>query len=605
MKPFDLSVVSAPAGPDGFVARTWPFSDFLFEVRRPPPEWTADATGAECLHFSGIAQVKDRIYASAEALSAALKDGRITPGDITDGIGFYTAVVRDGGAILFLNDLLGLEHIYVYEGPGGPIVSNRLHALALHLGRAGVERKPNLIYAATQLSSHHPLFRQAHAHGLLVEGLSLVPIDHYVVVTGGRVERRRKPLIAAVFDGATGGASYSSLIDDAAEELLRNVRTVRESGLFDQISIDLSGGRDSRIIFGSVVRLGQLSETPVNIRDESGTDDLRCALRITRYYGAPLFTGDGHSEVAQDERFALALWRSYFAGMYHKLRGVPWSALGSNVRSLRFTGYCGEIYRSFWGNWFPDQLNAERTAMEGLGMVFDRVAPDFPRKHRDEAVTAFAATIMELPGGSVRQKLDNHYLFFRNRTHFGMRAFHVFNQFVRWPALISPSLLRASRMLPEDLGRKGKAMFDVLDRIAPELNFFPYASGKPWPEEIARASPNYGRVKQLARKAPDDFDRSPWEAAQAAVSRSIGEMRQRADRVFTPQEFKRYARSETLAGIAAIRRDLPELAALLGDDYGERTERLFEMKDEWPWKVATSKVGAVVDLLLSGAPGRA
>jgi hypothetical protein len=589
-----LEWVTADSGiiaPDRIARPTWPFSEFICDARSLPAEWQTAATPA-CLHLSGFAQIRERIYASAADLSAALQSGTVVASDIVEGLGFFTAVVRERGEILFLNDLMGLEHIYIYEGPGGPIVGNRIPNVAEHLARSGVARQLDVIYAATMLSSQRPLFRQAHAHGLALAGLSLVPFDHYLAWRNGRLERRAKRVLADAFAGRGGGASYAGLIDDAAEELVRNVRVVRESGLFDHVSMDLSGGRDSRVMLGAILRSGYLADTPVNTRDEEGTDDLRCAQRLVSHYGAPHFTGDGHTEEALDPHTSMMHWRSHFAGMYHKMRGVPWSARGSNTRSVRFTGYCGEIYRSFWGKLLPE-LESDRTAMKGLAKMFDDLVPEFPKAARSDGIDAFAKTILDLPGRSVRDRLDNHYLYFRNRTHFGMRAYHTFHQFVRWPALVSPSLLKASRMLPEREFRRGKAMFDVLDRLAPELNYFAYA-GRGWPDFIAQGGPAYERLKDIDSTLPPDYDRAAWEAAQRAARHGLNEEYGEWHR-----EFLRHARAETRKGVDAIRSKFPELTTLLGDDFGERTDRLFDGADPWPWRVAASKVSSIVDIVVA------
>lgn len=577
---------------DGFVERVWPFSDYVCDLDGLPAGWEVPGPLA-CLHLSGLAQIGDRIYGSARELTEALASGRIGVSDLAEGLGFYTAVVRSGEEVLFLNDLMGLEHIYVYESDRIHLVGNRIHALSRRLSLAGARRRPDLIYAATTLSSHHPLFRQAHAHRLSLAGLSLVPFDQYLVWRKGRLERRRKRVLEDAFANAGGGSSYARLIDDAAEELIRSVRVVRDSGLFDHISMDLSGGRDSRVMLAAIIRAGCLADTPINTRDVSGSDDLRCAQRLVAHYGARHFTGDGHAASLVDTAEAMTLWRSHFGGMYHKMRGMPRSALGGNVRSVRFTGYCGEIYRSFWGKLLPE-IEDERTATAGLARMFNDLAPDLPKALQKDAVDAFIATILDLPGATVRQKLDNHYLYFRNRTHFGMRSYHTFQQFVRWPALVSPSLLKASRMLPEREARRGKAIFDVVDRMMPELNFFAYTN-KPWPEFIASASPHYARCRSIDATLPEDFDRDGWRAAQE----SAGEEHLQDD-VRWHFRFRDHAREEMRRGVAQIEDTMPELASLMGEDYGAGLDQLFEGADPWYWRVAASKVCSLVDTLIAG-----
>jgi hypothetical protein len=580
------------ASPTGFIERIWPFSDFVVTPGKPLP----DSGGGACLHFSGFAQIGGKIIADADALSKDIAAGRTTISTIMAATGFFTAVLRDKDSIIFTTDLLGLEHLYRYEGDGGPAISNRLHLLTEHLRAEGVKLRPNLIYATTSLLSHHPLLRQAHGHHLQVEGIRLIPFDHYAELSNGRISVRRKPIFEKIF-GRTGG-KYAALIDQAVEEILQNVRAVQDSGLFDSISMDLSGGRDSRLTFGAAVRLGIVPRTPIAIRDEDGSRDLKRAMRLVDQYHGTLFTGDGHIEYGQDESSALGLWRSYYAGMYHRLSVTPFTAAGTNLRSLRLTGYCGEIYRGFWSNWFPDEVDLDGPG--GMEIVFNKIARDFPEAHKPAAVAAFADVIRSLPGETVRHKLDNHYLFFRNRLHFGMRPYHSYNHYIRWPVLVSPSLLHAAHLLPEAEKAKGQATFDVLDRMAPELNFFKFDRLR-WTDDMLRKSRYYKRFRGIEEKL-GEVDLAPWQAAQETLKHGSAALRRGEADAFPWKRFKLHSRDISLAGAKRIQAELPELWAMLGPDFADRTAGLFALKDDdWPWRVATSKIASMVDLVLGGS----
>ncbi len=579
--------------PTGFIERIWPFADFVAAPGKPLPE----SGGGACLHFSGFAQINGKIVTDAGDLSKDIAAGRTAISDVMTATGFFTAVLRDRDEVLFTTDFLGLEHLYLYTGDGGQVISNRLHLLTERLREEGVPLRANPIYAATMLLSHHPLLRQAHGHHLQVEGVRLIPFDHYAILSNGKITLRRKPVFETIF-GRSGG-DYSALIDQAVEEIVQNVRAVRESGLFDSITMDVSGGRDSRLTFGAALRLGIVGETPITIRNEAGTTDLECAMRLVDYFKGTLFTGDGHTEFGQSAQSALGLWRSHYAGMYHRLSVAPWTAAGTNLRSLRLTGYCGEIYRGFWSNWFSERVDLDRPG--GMDLIFDKIARDFPAAYKRDAVAAFGEIIHELPGESVRHKLDNHYLFFRNRLHFGMRSYHSYNQFFRWPALVSPSLLHAAHLLPEAEKAKGKATFDVIDRMAPELNFFGFDRPR-WTEEMMRKSQHYGRFHGIDGAPDKHVDVQPWHAAQAALKESTAALRKNEEDAYPAKRFKPYARSVTMAGVERIRDEMPELSRILGPDFTERTEALFALgDDDWPWRVATSKVASMVDLVLGGA----
>ncbi len=591
------------AGQDGFspslsgvLAKPWPFVDFVYDVAAGTGIDIPEIPGGNliCLHFSGLGLFGNELLSSADDLSERLRGGRLTLPDLISGTGYFTLVLLDRGELLFLTDFLGLEHLYIYDGPRGAIISNRLHATIAYLQAEKIERKLNVTYAAMALWSGHAFFRQCHAHELAVSGLSLVPVDCYLAVANGRVQTRRKPLLAEAFEGVSG--SYDSLLDEAADQIMNSVAAIGDSGRFDLVYADLSGGRDSRIVFGALSRLGKIAATPIRTKDIPGSSDLKNALRIVEYYRAPIYAGDpsGPEISVEEPAYALRQWRSYYMGMYHKTSVAPWSIRGAG-RSVRLSGGCGEIYRSFWSQWLSRAL-AEAKPHETIDVVFERLLPDYPQAHRRAAAAAFADCILSLPGETAVEKLDNHYLFFRNRTHFGMRAREIQVTGFSWAPLVSPALLLASRKLPWDQRRTGKVLFDVLDRLAPELNHFKY-DGDPWPKEFLRASRWKG-----PRKLGTDFDREAiegrWRDAQAATARASATRQRVTARPFTPAGIKPLARSETAEALERIISFSPELASILGPRFAEETLALFDRSDEKHWLLLMSKIVSLSDLVL-------
>jgi hypothetical protein len=581
----------------GVVARPWPFADFVNDVAseagRTPV--TAAGDGPACLHFSGLGLFGSEILASAELLTERLRTGKLAITDILSATGYFTAVVSAGGELLFLTDLLGLEHLYVYDGAGGPIISNRLHALIAHLKAKKIGRKLNASIAAMSLWSGHAFFSQCHAHDLALQDTSLVPMDRYLTVSAGRVQFRWKPVLAEAFGGIE--RPYESLLDEAARQIRSNVAAIGDSDLFDHVSAELSGGRDSRLVFGALVNLGRASRTPIITRDLPGTRDLRHALRIVEHYHAPIYAGEpdcpeAFVETAED---ALRQWRSYYMGMYHKMSLPSWSIRGARQRSIRLTGGCGEIYRSFWSRWLSRVL-AQAKPDKTIEALFERLLPGYPATHRGVTAAVFAESILSLPGETAVEKLDNHYLFFRNRMHFGMRAQRIQVGRLSWLPLVSPALLLASRKLPWDHRRTGKVLFDVLDRLAPELNFFKY-EGDPWPDEFFASSRWNG-----ARKPGAGFDRDAaerrWRDAQAEWARATTSRRRTNAQPFTLAEAKALCRAETNNALERIISSSPELASILGPRFLPDTMVLFDRSDDKHWLLLTSKVVSLSDLIL-------
>jgi hypothetical protein len=579
------------------IPRVRPFADFTVAADDPPQSWRQPAAAAPaCLHFSGLGLIGGRMIASAEALSDALAAGSIRRDEVLEGTGYFTAVIRDGSELVLATDLLGLEHLYVYGRDDRPaMVSNRLHALTAQMRRSGIATEVNLPFAATTLASHHPFFRQCHSHDLVVRGVSLLPVDSYLVLAEGNISRRRKPIFARLFEGGED-TPYAELIDRAADELCRSIAAVRESGLFDHVCAELSGGRDSRVVFGALVRLGCLAEVPLRAWDRPGTDDLAVALAIAARFGGRFWTGDGRTTYPLDAGTALALWRSLIAGMYHKMWASPWTTAGGNPRSLRMGGTCAGAFKGVWSRWLRAEIDGPQAPEDALCRVFDKLVPGLPAACRPPAFDAFRSCILGLPGETVGEKLDNHYLFFRNRTHFGMHALRALTSDMPWVPLASPSLLLASRKLPWALRREGRVMFDLLDRLKPKLNFLPFAGGRAWPEEFLKSSRHYERLRRAGRRAPSGDAYRLWHEANRMATQATKRI---GEAGFTPAAFKALALSETRHAWDAICEAIPALPAILGPGCFEAVERLFAANPESKeWPVAASKVLSIADLVI-------
>src|SRR4051812_7168664 len=235
-----------------YVRRPHPFNDFLYVLDRPIGR---PANGTVC--FSGYAEIGGT---AVNSLS-----GPLSRSEILNAEGMFTVGLVDDGELIFSTDLFGLEHLYIYRGAKLELVSNRIHAVVDYLARRGIRRSLNEPYVELMMGSTHLFFQQAFASKHILEGLYIVPLDQYVVASDRGLELRRKPFWEDLF--AVPAEPYSELIDEAAHSILSKVRAARKCGLFDRFSTDLSGGRDSRVIFGSLIRLGCLRDTPVRIED--------------------------------------------------------------------------------------------------------------------------------------------------------------------------------------------------------------------------------------------------------------------------------------------------------------------------------------------------
>lgn len=548
-----------------YVARTAPFADFLLVLegdRASAPAGAEQDGGARCLFLSGLVELDGELIAAADDVTLALRRG-LTAEGLAACRGQFVAVLQAHGTFFVVNDLFGLEHIYLFEHGDSRVVSNRFACIVQHMKVRGLRRRPNLGAVAAGLFARHHFFRQIHSHRLPVEGVLLVPVDAYLAVDGRRVATRTKTGLAAALAG-TDARPYDRLVEEGADDVVASCRAVAESPLFVRRLIELTGGRDSRLTLAAALRAGVLDRMETVTRDVAGSDDLSVALVVAQWAGCRFQERDDVPTYARSVRFKMMVHRSMSMGLYHVVSDTPWSALGSHFGTVRLTGGCGEVYSRFWLNVFAVDLH--ETDEDGvLPRLFSQVrgVDGIPRGFRAVARDSFTSSIRSLPGRHVAEKLENHYLFFRNRTHFGSAGLNAFHGALPWSPLVSASLLAASRRLPFADRSSDRLDFDALTRIQPALAFFPYNGGERWPEDLLRRVPGAEELRRVADRVDASGKHAEWLAAQERRRASARAHRRELEPAGGPARLVEHVSGEVSDVLDRLRQADPELAPLL------------------------------------------
>lgn len=153
--------------------------------------------------------------------------------------GTYAIVSQTGAAIRIETDHAGHMPIFYYRDERVAAASNSIVRLVEHLRAAGVQVRPNPAEVAARGTDFYPLHQLA-TFETAVAGVSMLPAGCVLRIESGhcRVERlmRRKP------------TSYADDLKTFITTWADRVATLLDSGRF-RLSIDLSGGLDSRTVF--------------------------------------------------------------------------------------------------------------------------------------------------------------------------------------------------------------------------------------------------------------------------------------------------------------------------------------------------------------------
>jgi len=292
------------------------------------------------------------------------------------------------------------------------------------------------------------------------------------------------------------------LLADGCDELSERVRLLAHCDKFTSLRTELTGGRDSRLVYGAIIAgdcldAYQIHSAPAT--NETYRKDLEVSLKLTSAFGGSYWAEDTRKRFEMSGLAARDAAVSFQAGTYRHLGASTRPTLGRSNHSLRLSGGAGELYRAtywetfgfrqIWATGAEDQyLSRVRSSILAEKKVLPAIA--------DEVGRVFEDSIRDCPGRDDRMRVENHYAFFRNRMHFGCRDLEMYLNEVMWCPLDSLSLMRAARGIDFTDYAEVQCQFDILNQLAPALNFAAYDGGY-WSEKILQKSSLFHIKEQL------------------------------------------------------------------------------------------------------------
>lgn len=425
------------------------------------------------------------------------------------GAGNYTILNIKSSAARIIPDPFGMNLTYYSD----KLVTNRLHLASL------IVDDVNVPYALTAFHGRTGLSLNFNTLETPVRGVSLLPANSSISIENGRIT-------ASLMDSASdfnllSPDEYWNYIERGAEEISRNVSAIIDSG--QPATADVTGGKDSRIVFGALVATGKnkhaLFNTIANPTSPMLETDLRIATGLVDYYGGkygggPRTVGYSQTTVANNLRRR----RSQIYGAYHWLTPSDIRPLSELQKSsfVRMLGGGGELYRDSWRTIeFPWQdptesasaLNLEKMLKQHRGNDFESSIPSNYLEHLIQTFEKFA-------GNTIGDKIDGHYFNLRCRLHFGTRPV-ITETSTSISLATSTNLLRAYRGLPAHERTSGRVIFDVLSIFDSKLPYFELEV--PFAESIFESA--YHRGPRLF-DSPIKLEGKPELAQKRAYRRS-------------------------------------------------------------------------------------
>ncbi|MBD5489480.1 MAG: hypothetical protein HDR13_11925 [Lachnospiraceae bacterium] len=488
--------------------------------------------------FEGITRCEDRLIVG----EADFCGGHRTPEEIDGQIGEFCMFYQLGGGFKFISDYFGFCRIYYYQDNDIFAACNSYHMLLMILKVLDVPLAINTDKVKAGFCEASTLFETNFSFDTDIKGIYCLPVDQRILFSNRQVIFEQTQL----YDEIRGFSDYDEnkyeeFIYRGVEEVIDNLKISLEHKGFDFVRMDLTGGMDSRLLYGAATRLPQSLTKKLYIRTEKNREkDFEIANTINTIYGfqyddlpVSMFAEGITAENRLPQSPLSADMGGYYSGWIPRV-------VQRIDHALHLTGGAGEIVgRPFMKYWFPDASTVDDLCNAYSGRIGDIVI--YPEGY--EYFAESLKCVMEyLPGRTMGEKFDNHNLYFRNGHHFRL-SYYTDTTCVGWTPLQSKSCFKA-KIMAWNHAVDMKPQHDFLNLMNPLLSQLPYAGEKQNNEKWELVERLYKKGYPMADVKCDEdtsaFDRAMADKREASRylpdPEEVGRARLEQDRLLSTDE---------------------------------------------------------------------
>ena len=371
--------------------------------------------------FGGLSKVDGRlIFGQKDAKE--LDDPRL----LEDQIGNFFLVYQDPKHLYIGTDFLGMSKLYYYknETTGGIIISNRYHLLVIAMKKSGIDMEIDTNKVMSYLYRNDMPYQQNFSRRMEFRNTWLQPVDLCFEISGETIREIPNEIHTALqFNDHYSEEDYARLLDAARNEVIDNVRALYQNPGIKRISFDLTGGLDTR---ETVIAYSCLSEAEkaekqsrmYTVEKENATDDLLIGYEVGKAAGLSYQAWPASYELLRlDEQYNHAM-SSLFGEWF------IFEAAKARLRTddtVRIDGTCGDVCgRSIYAKLMLHNGREFSSIQELLRWTDSKSITTIKSNLLRECHEEYMSSEVEmLPGRSVYEKYDMHYLFYRNGMHMG------------------------------------------------------------------------------------------------------------------------------------------------------------------------------------------
>lgn len=427
--------------------------------------------------FSGITRNDTNLLVGCEDIKKHVED----ISSIKNSIGEYCLLIKREKHLDLSSDYFGINRIFYYQTDNIFVATNNYQALLLVLKKCGEK----LFLCEEKVRSNFLdlsiLFQNNWTWQMDVENIFEIPIDMKIVLANKKISFEKTDLYDEIRNPVKFcDTGYENLLFKGKNEIIDNVKITLEHPDYEHVRVDLTAGMDSRLVYSALTNLPNHLTSKVRIRSEKNKNvDFETATIINNVYK---YKWDDlpveYSTEIDENKNIPNIPMTRFLGNYYS--GWTIRAPQRIAKTIHLSGGCGEICtRPFMRYWFPNSLTLENI-LQNYVLRKDRLSVFPAAANSFEQV--FKKTFNYIPGRSVLEKFDNHYMYFRNGYHF---SYNYFNDIIclAWTPLQSKSCFLAKLMAYSE-GVDMKVAYDLLNIMNPLLSQYKFGGERQNVEKI-------------------------------------------------------------------------------------------------------------------------
>lgn len=546
-----------------------PFADLtmtLAPVRRADPGETAPEVAWDrmgCVALYGVMLTGRRLLTDLSGGPVA----DLTVDEALEASGEWMAVFRsedDPDTHLVLTDPFAFQTVFhsQVDVDGRPhlVLGTTARGVAFERRSLGQAFEPDWPHIAATLATNDWLAATMLSDRTADAATRTMRPFQMMVVTGGRAHIVERADLTRL-----RGLDYCTLLDHGITTACAQIRALADADVPAR-RINLSGGKDSRLMLALVKgadALDAFDVRSVNPRTwgvpsaRAGLEqDLLLADTLRRRYGMTWSRETGYTTQTCTPFEPLETWQDLCGEINHGFRFHRRRRTRTEL-VVELRGASGETFRgtNYW------QRHARLAEVADTPESFDADARVvFDRIHRPDLVSAglvpqmfehFLESLRGTGRASLIEAGNRHYTLYRNRAHFGTTLRFAQDGAVPFFPLSQVAFVLAGEQLDHATLRSGAVFFDVIERLAPELNDLRFDKG-PWPEPVASRRGDRDLHAWTETTSVDEMDEYLRnEELSAAAARTADDAEDGGHTILT--QAKPYVLAQTRAVIDELR----------------------------------------------------